>query len=420
MPRMLSFAVFFLVATLVVFGLHFYLWHRLVRAPGWPAPWTAIGTGLFVVMTILLPLGMPLMRSLPRPWASPLAALIFTWMGFGFLLVISTVAVDLARFAGLGWDRLFSRSPLDPERRELLAKGAAGLAAVSGVGLAGLGLKNGLGRVAIPEVKVPLPRLPRALSGYTLVQLTDIHIGPLIGRDFIEAIVEQANAQNPDAIVITGDLVDGSVEELREHAAPLAKLKARQGVYFVTGNHEYYSGADAWIAHLKTLGIKVLRNERVVLGDGEDVFDLAGIDDFQAERFGYGHGADLARALKGRDPTRALVLLAHQPRAIDEAARMGVGLQISGHTHGGQIWPFSALVPLAQPYVAGLHRHSDDTFIYVSRGTGYWGPPMRLGAPAEVTRIVLEAEVPSQAPVAVKESGATTVSSAHKPGRLDS
>lgn len=417
MPRMLSFAVFFLVATLVVVGLHFYLWYRLVRSPGWPAPWTTVGTVVFVAMTVLLPLAMPLMRSLPRQWASPLAAVVFTWMGFGFLLVLTTLVTDLLHFAGLGWDRLFARNALDPQRREVLLRGAAGLASISAVGLSGIGLKNGLGRVRIPEVKVPLPRLPAPLSGYTLVQLTDVHVGPLIGRDFIETIVEQTNALNPDAVVITGDLVDGSVEELREHVAPLGRLQARQGVYFVTGNHEYYSGADAWIAHLATLGIKVLRNERVSLGEGEHTFDLAGIDDFQAERFGYGHGADLAKALKGRDPSKALVLLAHQPRAIEEAGRVGVGLQISGHTHGGQIWPFTALVPLAQPYVAGLHRHSDDTWIYVSRGTGYWGPPMRLGAPAEITKIVLEAETTEERSVAVKDSTGAAVSSEQPFGR---
>lgn len=262
MPRMLSFAVFFLVATSVVIGLHFYLWFRLVRAPGWPAPWTAVGTTLFVVMTLLVPLGMPLMRSLPREWASPLGAVIFTWMGFGFLLVITTLATDLVRMAGFGWDRLFATNGLDPARRELMLRGAAGLASISAVGLAGIGLKNGLGRVSVPEVKVPLPRLPKALSGYSIVQLTDVHIGPLIGRDFIEEIVEQANALNPDAIVITGDLVDGRVEELARHVEPLSRLDARNGVYFVTGNHEYYSGAEPWIAKLEQLGIRVLRNER--------------------------------------------------------------------------------------------------------------------------------------------------------------
>jgi predicted MPP superfamily phosphohydrolase len=159
-------------------------------------------------------------------------------------------------------------------------------------------------------------------------------------------------------------------------------------VYFVTGNHEYYSGAAPWCEELARLGIKVLRNERVIIGDAEASFDLAGIDDAHARDFGDGHGADLARAVHGRDPARELVLLAHQPRAVFEAVVHGVGLQLSGHTHGGQIWPWNWLVRLQQPVVAGLARFGD-TQVYVSRGTGYWGPPMRLGAPAEITRVTL-------------------------------
>jgi predicted MPP superfamily phosphohydrolase len=159
-------------------------------------------------------------------------------------------------------------------------------------------------------------------------------------------------------------------------------------VFFVTGNHEYFSGATAWVAELGRLGIRVLRNERVSIGQGEHAFDLAGIDDWSALRHDDGSRPDLPGALAGRDPSRAVVLLAHQPRAVVEAAQHGVDLQLSGHTHGGQIWPFGYLVMLQQPYIAGLHRHGG-TFIYVSPGTGYWGPPMRLGTRAELTRITL-------------------------------
>jgi predicted MPP superfamily phosphohydrolase len=192
-------------------------------------------------------------------------------------------------------------------------------------------------------------------------------------------------------IAITGDLVDGDVEELREHVAPLAKLRAPLGVYFVTGNHEYYSGVDPWIEELGRLGIRVLRNERVELRRGDDVIDLAGIDDYSSGRFGNGHGPDLKRALAGRDPSRELVLLAHQPRAIVEAAALGVGLQLSGHTHGGQIFPFTLATALVYPYLHGLYpvREGNGSQIFVSRGTGYWGPPMRLGSPPEIAHVVL-------------------------------
>jgi predicted MPP superfamily phosphohydrolase len=237
-------------------------------------------------------------------------------------------------------------------------------------------------------VGVKLERLPKELSGLSIVQLTDVHIGPTIGKKFLEHVVERSNDAKADAIVITGDLVDGSVASLRAHVEPLAKLRARYGVFFVTGNHEYYSGVDEWLEELGRLGVKPLRNERVALGDAVSI-DLAGVDDASARGFGPAHGPDYAKALGGALPDRELVLLAHQPSQIVHAARAGVGLQLSGHTHGGQIWPFGALVRLNQPYVAGLHKHDARTQIYVSRGTGYWGPPMRLFCPAEITKIVL-------------------------------
>ncbi len=198
--------------------------------------------------------------------------------------------------------------------------------------------------MALKEVGVRLKRLPRALQGTTIVQLTDVHVGPTIRRGFVEEIVARTNALAPDLVVITGDLVDGSVEELREHVAPLANLRARYGVFFVTGNHEYYSGAEEWCEELPRLGIRVLRNERVVIGEGKDSFDLAGIDDAHAYQYGNGHGAELERAVAGRDPERELVLLAHQPKALFGAVKHGVGLQLSGHTHGGQLWPWKYLV----------------------------------------------------------------------------
>jgi hypothetical protein len=176
--------------------------------------------------------------------------------------------------------------------------------------------------------------------------------------------------------------------ELREHVAPLGDLRAKHGVFFVTGNHEYYSGADEWIAELTTLGIRVLRNERISIGHGDASFDLAGIDDYRAKGFGGDHGPDLARAVAERDPSRELVLLAHQPKHAFEAAEHGVGLQLSGHTHGGQIWPWGYMVKLDQTFVAGLDRLKE-TQIYTSCGTGYWGPPMRVGAPPEITLLTL-------------------------------
>ena len=210
------------------------------------------------------------------------------------------------------------------------------------------------------------------------MQITDLHIGPLLRKEWVEGVVERVRALKPDVVAITGDLVDGTVDELREHVAPLARLaEAPRGVYFSTGNHEYYSGVDEWLQYLPSLGIRPLSNERVQIAPG---LDIAGIHD----PTGRGRYApDLGRALDGRDARTPVVLLAHQPRQFREAARSGVALTLSGHTHGGQIWPFSWLVALVQPYIAGLHRRGDAQ-LYVSRGTGFWGPPMRVFAPAEI------------------------------------
>jgi predicted MPP superfamily phosphohydrolase len=245
--------------------------------------------------------------------------------------------------------------------------------------------------VTVRRVEVKLRRLDPRQDGTTIVQITDLHVGPTIRRPAVADIVARSNALSPDIVAITGDLVDGTVAELREAVSSLAELRAKQGVFFVTGNHEYFSGVGPWMAELARLGIRVLRNERVSIERGGAAFDLAGVDDRSAARYGDGHGENLGAALAGRDRTRPVVLLAHQPRTVLDAAALDVDLQLSGHTHGGQIWPFGALVRLQQRFLAGLSRHGN-TLIYVSCGTGYWGPPMRLGAPAEITQIVLGCE----------------------------
>jgi hypothetical protein len=206
-----------------------------------------------------------------------------------------------------------------------------------------------------------------------------------------ERLVEIVNAQQPDIVAIVGDLVDGELSELREEVAPLADLVSAQGVYFVTGNHEYFVDTTAWLRHLPTLGVQVLRNERVPIVRGGASVDLAGIDDRTAISSGVpGHGADLDAALDGRDDAVPLVLMAHQPVQVAQAAAAGVGLQLSGHTHGGQLWPFDYAVRLDQPAVQGLSRVGD-TQLYVTTGAGFWGPPMRIGARPEVAVVELRA-----------------------------
>jgi predicted MPP superfamily phosphohydrolase len=224
--------------------------------------------------------------------------------------------------------------------------------------------------------------------GFRIVQISDLHIGPILGRAFAEQLVARANALEPDLVALTGDLVDGGVGQLADEVAPLAGLRARHGVYFVTGNHDHYSGARRWCEKARELGMHVLRNQRVEIRDGDTAFDLVGVDDHHGSHFGRGGGEDLGAALDGRDRSRPAVLLAHDPSTFKRASTMAVDLQISGHTHGGQIWPFGILVHLAVPCVAGRFRRNGAE-LYVSRGTGFWGPPMRLFAPAEITEIVL-------------------------------
>jgi predicted MPP superfamily phosphohydrolase len=382
--------VFVAVALALIGGIHYYLWARLVRDTHIPAPWNGLAVGTLFVLAASLPAALVLGRNR----SSPLHLLVwpaYVWMGTMFLLFVAVLASDLVRavVAGLAQGGL----PPDPGRRTLVARiAAAAVASLTG-GLALAALRSALGPVAVRRVNVPLKRLPAAQHGFTIVQLTDLHVGPTIGRAFVEEIVRRANALEPDLVAITGDLVDGSVADLREAVAPLGALRARHGVFFVTGNHEYYAGVHDWLAEVARLGIRVLRNQRVSIGEGADSFDLAGVDDRSSSRHGgLDPAAALAQALEGRDPGRELVLLAHQPRSFFDAAPFGVGLQLSGHTHGGQLFPFGLVVRLQQSFLAGLHRR-DDSYLYVSRGTGYWGPPMRLGAPAEITQIVLEAGV---------------------------
>lgn len=240
----------------------------------------------------------------------------------------------------------------------------------------------------IVEVQIKLAKLPKELDGYSIVQLSDLHVGPTIDRDFVQLVVDEANALTPDLVVLTGDIVDGKVAQFKHEAAPLAKLKPRDGVYGVTGNHEYYWGADPWLAELTALGVRYLRNQRVTIGEGSASFDLAGVDDHDSHRY-RGHGEDLDRATSGRDLERALVLLAHQPRQVRRAHRYGVDLQLSGHTHGGQIWPWHYAVRIQQGgLLAGRYQFAD-TQLYVTRGCGYWGPRIRVLAPLEITRVIL-------------------------------
>ena len=257
--------------------------------------------------------------------------------------------------------------------------------AVSALLITAIGMWNARRTAAVVRIDIPITDLPDALHGFTIAQITDIHVGPTIKGPYVENIVSVVNRLNADMVAVTGDLVDGSVAELAQHVSPLGKLSSRHGTFFVTGNHEYYSGAHQWIVELRRLGLRVLLNEHVVLRHDAAALVVAGVTDVTAHHFDLTHLSNPQGAINNA-PDHALVrvLLAHQPRSAMDAANAGFHLQLSGHTHGGQFWPWNFFVPLQQPFTAGLHRLKD-LWVYVSRGTGYWGPPKRFGAPSEIT-----------------------------------
>lgn len=269
-----------------------------------------------------------------------------------------------------------------PSRRLFVARAVGGAAAVAGLGTMGYGTYGVLRGPRVKRVTIPLARLPRSAHGFRIAVVSDIHLGPILGRAHTQRIVDTVNRTQPDLIAVVGDLVDGSVADLGPAAEPLARLRSRHGAFFVTGNHEYYSGAAQWVDHVRELGMHPLENARVEI----DGFDLAGVNDIGGES--EGQGPDFGRALGDRDRSRAAVLMAHQPVLIDEAVEHGVDLQLSGHTHGGQLWPGNYIAELSNPTVAGLERYGD-TQLYVTRGAGAWGPPVRVGAPSDITVVEL-------------------------------
>jgi len=370
-------------------GWHWYLIQRLVVDPELPSAFRTAAVfviALLACSVLLHPLADRRLRPELARWLVWPATL---WMGVGFWLLLLALGSDL--FMWLASAVAFADEGTGAEVRS-----AARARAVGMVGIASLAflpaLRAGLSEPRVKRIAIPLPRWPREWAGFRVVQISDVHIGAILKRDFARRLTERVNELDPDLIAVTGDLVDGPVSELSEEVAPFAGLHARHGVYFVTGNHDHYSGANPWVERVRELGMRVLRNQRETIHPHQDPdagsFELAGVDDYRARFMSGDGGADLDKALADLPPDRFVLLLAHDPIVFKRAASMGVDLQLSGHTHGGQLWPFHYFVRLATPFVAGLHLR-DAARLYVSRGTGFWGPPMRLFAPAEITEITL-------------------------------
>jgi predicted MPP superfamily phosphohydrolase len=367
---------------LVLLGLlHVYIGWRIL-------PDLPIGTGfrwaggmlLFLSYALML-LGLVARSMAPKALAGRIAALGLLTAGLFSSLFVLTVLRDLLLLIGI--------LALSPPRVHLLESVSASLVAILAGFATLVGFISARRRARIVKVDVPLLNLPKALHGFSSAQISDVHVGNAIRKEYVDAIVDAVNALKPDLIAVTGDVVDGSVQELAPHTAPLARLSARHGAFFVTGNHEYYSGAAAWIAEFKRLGMRVLLNEHaVVTHDGTQVV-VAGVTDFSSQHFNPAQKSDPAVAISGAPcDAGAKILLAHQPRSAAAAATAGFDLQLSGHTHGGQFWPWNLFVRFQQPFTAGLHK-LNALWVYVSRGTGYWGPPNRFGAPSEITRLRL-------------------------------
>ncbi|MYT68664.1 MULTISPECIES: metallophosphoesterase [unclassified Streptomyces] len=385
-------------------GLHYYAYRRLVRAstagPGWPR---RLGAAVFVAGPVLMFAALAAERAgAPFPLQRALAWPGFLWMAFALYLLLALLVGEAVRpLLRRVLDRRAGGSEPAPEapepepeaasepapvaaptRRLVLARTVGAASAVAAAGIVGNGAYGVLRGPKVKRVTVPLAKLPRAAHGFRIAVVSDVHLGPVLGRGFAERVVDIVNGTQPDLIAVVGDLVDGSVEDLAPAVAPLARLRSRHGTYFVTGNHEYFSGADPWVAHVREIGMRPLANARVEMG----AFDLAGVNDISGEN--YGEGPDYAKALGDRDTSRAAVLLAHQPVMIHEAVKHGVDLQLSGHTHGGQLWPGNFVADAANPTLAGLDTYGD-TQLYVSRGAGAWGPPVRVGAPSDITVVEL-------------------------------
>ncbi|HET9519021.1 MAG TPA: metallophosphoesterase [Actinoplanes sp.] len=432
---MLAVVVFAAVLGSITGLIHLYLWQRLVRDTLRPGRWRRFGGVAAIVLALLVPATLMLARG---GAIKLLAWPGYIWLAVMFYLLVVLLALEVPRLALTLWWRYrrpstsvatsitaagiagpapatdasaaeapTAESPAAEapaaeapaaeavvggggiDRRLLLARGAAIFAGLTAAGITGYGVRTALGPPQLDRVQIPLKRLPRAMDGTRIALVSDIHLGPLTGRDHARRIVDLINSVDADIVAIVGDLVDGDVDELGPGAAALRDIRSRHGAYFVTGNHEYYSGHQQWIDELSHLGVRTLRNERLEIAARGGVLDLAGVNDPGGDAFG--DPPDFAKALGGRDPSRPVVLMAHQPLAAFEAAAYGVDLQVSGHTHGGQMAPFNLLIPLQQPVTSGLGT-VDGVPVYVTNGAGFWGPPVRVGAPPQLTLLTLHAQ----------------------------
>jgi predicted MPP superfamily phosphohydrolase len=390
--------LFFFVVVAMWLGMHVWVGRRLTRRGRRYPVWATRAIWGMVVALAAVPMVAMFGRRLGLIDADALAWVGYMFMGVGSIMIAFTILVDIPWLLvqGLSWLRRRLRAPESgsepdaPARRQFFAD-LANYGIVGGaVGLTAVGFAEARRVPRVVEVDVPIADLHPDLEGLRIVQLTDVHIGPTIRGTWLDKVVDAVNELEPDLVALTGDFVDGSVAELGPELAALGRIQARHGSYFVTGNHEYYSGAPEWIQRIAALGPTVLLNEHRLIERGGARLLVAGVTDYSAGGQMPGHESDPHKAKTGAPTHDLSLLLAHQPRSIYGAAEAGFDLQLSGHTHAGQYFPMSVLIHLMQPYVSGLSQHPGSrTQIYVSRGTGYWGPPNRAGSPSEISLLTL-------------------------------
>jgi predicted MPP superfamily phosphohydrolase len=371
-----------------------YLWWRMVAGPFRSRRLRIGGALLILALCACIPVGLRHAVG-GSNWLLVLSWIGLVWAAVLFYLLLTLVVLEPFRLAARV---LLAQKPIDHDvrrtgmdRRTFLARATALTAGVTALGTVGYGVAEARS-IHVKRVSITLPDLDPALDGFRFAVLADVHLSETLRRPFLHRVVERVNGLGVDAVAIVGDLVSGTVDDLGDDARELTGLRSAHGTYFVTGNHEWYFGAQEWIDYLPTLGLKVLRNERISIARGGANFDLAGVDDLSAEDWGHGLGPNLDAALDGRDTGRPVVLLAHQPAEWPDAVKYGVDLQLSGHTHGGQMWPYGYVVRREQPVLAGLATRGKSQ-IYVSKGVGYRGPPVRVGAGPEISLIELSSSL---------------------------
>ena len=378
--------MFFLFALVILWSMHGYVAFKLLHPYNLPLSKSIFIYGIAFLFSMLpiLPIFLR-MTGNESKLLDKISLIGYTSLGFFTLSFVLFIAKDFFNQLLIFSEKFISIiHPVDDSKREFIKKSIS-IGIFSIAGSASLyGYKQARNGPQIIYQNIYLDKLPLQFDNYRIAQISDLHVGPTIKRPYVEGVVDKISHLNPDMIVVTGDLIDGSVSYLKKDMEPLVDMIAPNGTFFVTGNHEYYSGVDQWLDETNNLGFTNLLNSHQIIKKEDSGIAIAGVTDYRAHQIKSTHKTDPNKALLGISESTLKIVLAHQPASIFKVHEAGADLQLSGHTHGGQFWPFTYPTKWANPYLEGLHNHHG-TQIYVNRGTGYWGPPLRIGVPAEIT-----------------------------------